>query len=157
MRIEPGSPGWETGRSFYTGHVTLADQPELKALAETCARTLEQLPMLGPVPLEWLHLTVQGVGFTDEVTRSDINSIVRGAQSRCAVLQPVTVSVGPPQLDAETIQMAVRPVEQLASVRGAIRAAIADVSGEDQVPEAAGAGARTSHWPAPTSQAHLTR
>lgn len=130
-------PGWCVGRSFYTWHVTFADQPEAARLVADYAPALAELPMLDPVPLRWLHLTMQGIGFTDEVDRGDVDRMVAAAEKRCAVLEPFRVTVGPAHVDAETIQMPVRPIAQLAAVRQAIRDAIGDVWGAENVPEPA--------------------
>jgi 2'-5' RNA ligase len=128
-------PGWILGRSFYTWHITFADQPGARELLTGYAPALAQLPMLDPVPLRWLHLTLQGIGFTDEVADTDVDRIVTAARARCAQLAPFTVTIGPAHLDPETIQMPARPVEPLAELRRAIRAAIGDVWGEHNVPE----------------------
>jgi 2'-5' RNA ligase len=134
-------PGWALGRSFYTWHITFANQPGLHELAESYAPLLASLPMLDPVPIQWLHLTMQGVGFTDEIDRDDIDAIVQAAARRLAELRPLEVTLGPPQVDPEGVLLPVRPVEPLDEVRGRVRAAIADVWGTDQVPEA------QSWWP----------
>lgn len=122
-------PGWEKGRSFYTWHVTFADQPSMRALAEWYAAPLSTLPMLGPVPVPWLHLTMQGIGFTHDVDPADVQAIVSAAQDRCTMFQTFTVEIGPPQVDVETVHMPVRPAKPLAEVRGAVCAAIGDVRG----------------------------
>lgn len=128
-------PGWRVGRSFYTWHVTFADQPAAQRLVSAYGPVLAELPTLDPVPVEWLHLTLQGVGFTDEVDRGDVDRIVAAAHKRCADLAPFTVTIGPAHVDPETIQMPVRPLESLGELRLAIRAGIGDVWGQDDVPE----------------------
>jgi 2'-5' RNA ligase len=128
-------PGWRTGRSFYTWHLTFADQPAAHKLVSAYAPALAELPMLDPVPAEWLHLTLQGIGFTDEVDRHDVDDIVTAAGKRCAALEPFTVVIGPAHVDPETIQMPARPLRRLAELRLAIRAAIGDVWGSNKVPE----------------------
>jgi 2'-5' RNA ligase len=128
-------PGWKVGRSFYTWHVTFADQPAAQRLVTTYAHALAALPMFDPIPVRWLHLTLQGIGFTDEVPRGDVDRIVAAARKRCAELEPFTVVIGPAHVDPESIQMPARPLEPLAELRLAIRAAIGDVWGPDNVPE----------------------
>lgn len=128
-------PGWKAGRSFYTWHVTFADQPGAQRLVADYATALAALPMVDPIPVQWLHLTLQGVGFTDEVSRGDVDRIVAAARTRCAVLEPFTVIVGPAHVDPESIQMPARPLEPLAELRLAIRAAIGDVWEPGNVPE----------------------
>jgi 2'-5' RNA ligase len=128
-------PGWKAGRSFYTWHITFADQPGAQRLVADYTPVLASLPQLDPVPTRWLHLTLQGVGFTDEINRHDVNRIVDAARTRCAELEPFTVTIGPAHVDPETIQMPARPLEPLAGLRKAIRAAIGDVWGPGNVPE----------------------
>ncbi|MFT7837706.1 2'-5' RNA ligase family protein [Saccharothrix sp. BKS2] len=128
-------PGWRAGRSFYTWHITFADQPEARRLVAEYAPILDRLPRLDRVPARWLHLTLQGIGFTDEIDRRDVDDIVEAARTRCAELEPFTVTLGPARVDPETIQMPAHPLEPLAELRSAIRAAIGDVWGPDNVPE----------------------
>ncbi|MEU5696727.1 2'-5' RNA ligase family protein [Actinosynnema sp. NPDC020468] len=129
-------PGWKVGRSFYTWHITFADHPDVLRLVADYEPVLAALPRLDSVPARWLHLTLQGVGFTDEVARHDVDRIVDAARTRCAELAPFTITIGPAHLDPETVQMPARPLEPLAGLRAAIRSAIGDVWGHDNVPEA---------------------
>jgi len=147
-------PGWSQGRSFYTWHITFDGQPGMQQLADFYAPMLANLPMLDAVPVKWLHLTMQGIGFTDEVDKADVVAIVKTAQTRCASLQPFTATVGPPYVDAETIQMRVRPTEPLIEARACIRDAIATVWGRDRVPEPAEGCDHMSPWLTPTPPGH---
>ena len=131
-------PGWKVGRSFYTWHVTFVDQPEAQRLVADYAPVLAELPILDPIPMRWLHLTTQGIGFTDEVDPGDVDRIVSAVRRRCASLKPFTVTLGPAQVDPEALFLPVRPVEPLAELRTAIRAGIGDIWGPDNVSEAAG-------------------
>jgi len=128
-------PSWRVGRSFYTWHVTFEDQPAAHQLAADYAPVLDDLPTLDPVPVRWLHLTMQGIGFTDEVDRADIDAIVAAARNRCAAMAPFTITLGPARVDPEALMLPVRPTEQVIALRAAIRAAIADVWGPEKVPE----------------------
>jgi 2'-5' RNA ligase len=128
-------PGWKVGRSFYTWHITFANAPAVATLAEQYAAALAELPEYDPIPLEWLHLTMQGIGFTDEVDRAIVDQVVDAARTRLAKIAPVTITIGPAEIDPEALRLPVQPVEPLIGIRDAIRAAIADVCGEDNVPE----------------------
>lgn len=130
-------PGWRVGRSFYTWHITFDDQPAVHRLAADYAHVLADLPALDPIPTCWLHLTMQGVGFTDVVGRADVDAITAAAQQRCAELAPFTITLGPAQVDTEAVKLPVRPVEPMIELRAAIRAAIADVWDTNRVPESA--------------------
>src|ERR671916_565238 len=101
-------PGWRMGRSFYTWHVTFDDQPAVHRLAADYAPVLNDLPPLDPIPARWLHLTIQGIGFTDEVNRADVDAIADTARERCAVLAPFTIALGPARVDPEALLLPVR-------------------------------------------------
>ncbi len=123
------------GRSFYTWHVTFDDQPAVHRLAADYAPVLDDLPTLDPIPVRWLHLTMQGIGFTDEVSRADVDAVADAARHRCAALAPFTITLGPARVDPEALMLPVRPVEPVTRLRATIRAAIADVWEPDNVPE----------------------
>ncbi|MEO6086603.1 MAG: 2'-5' RNA ligase family protein [Umezawaea sp.] len=129
-------PGWHVGRSGYTWHIIFPTNPAVRDLADAHADLLAELPMLDPVPLPWLHLTTQGVGFTDEVTDDDLARIIAAARDRCAALAPISATFGPARWDPQGVFLPVAPAEHLVRVRRTVRAAIADVWSADRVPEA---------------------
>lgn len=127
-------PGWGPERRFYTWHLTFDDQPALHELVSTVQRELA-VPGLDPVPLEWLHLTMQGVGFTDEVAADDIDAILQAATVRLSQLAPFDLTLGPVDPDAEGVGFLITPWDRVTEVRDAIRHAIGSVW--DTVPESA--------------------
>lgn len=130
-------PGWRVGRRFYTWFLTFEGQQDAHRLARVYQHHLD-LPSLDLVPLEWLHLTVQGVGFTDEVSEEDVRRTARAAQARCAGLEPFTVVLGPARVVSEGVALDVAPAEPVHELREVLRAAAADVwsAGRvDRVPE----------------------
>jgi hypothetical protein len=120
---------------MYTFHVTFEDQPEVQDLAAEARRRLAGLGGLDLVPGRWLHLTTQGVGFTDEVTGTDLEAITAAARERLAAQLPVQVTIGPPQVASEGIACWAGPDGALTPARNAVRAAIGDVWGPGRVPE----------------------
>jgi 2'-5' RNA ligase len=129
-------PGWHTGRSFYTWHILVDDQPAIHEFAKQLQPQLAATGSLGPIPLHWLHMTLQGVGFTDEVSEETLNAIAAAVSERVASLGPVPVTLGPPVVDPEGVNLPVRPAEAVDAVRRAVREGIADVWGVARVPEA---------------------
>ncbi|MEU8333671.1 2'-5' RNA ligase family protein [Micromonospora arborensis] len=127
-------PGWQADRQFYTWHLTFEHQPDLHHLA-THTQSQLALPELDLVPISALHLTMQGVGFTDNVSVQDLSSIVAEARQRCAELQPLRLMLGPVDPDAEGIGLLVQPWNQVEHLRAAIREAIGAVW--QDVPDAA--------------------
>lgn len=129
-------PGWHQGRSFYTWHILVEDQPAIHEFAKQVQPELQVTGVLGPIPQQWLHMTMQGVGFTNEVSEETLNAIADAVTERVASIGPVAVTLGPPVVDAEGVNLPVRPVEAVDAVRRAVRDGIADVWGADGVPEA---------------------
>ncbi|MET8990790.1 2'-5' RNA ligase family protein [Nonomuraea wenchangensis] len=128
-------PGWRQGRSFYTWHILIEDQPAIHEFAERIGPELEATGAVGPIPLDWLHMTLQGVGFSDEVSEETLNTITAAVSERVAEIGPVQVTLGPPVVDPEGVNLPVHPVEAVAAIRHAVRNGIADVWGAAQVPE----------------------
>ncbi|MEV6925553.1 2'-5' RNA ligase family protein [Dactylosporangium sp. NPDC051485] len=119
-------PGWSSNRRFYTWHLTFADQDALTELVTTVQQQL-RLPGLDLVPVEGLHLTTQGVGFTDEVSDEDLAAIVDAVTRQCAHLQPFDLNLGPVDPDAEGIGLLIQPWAPVTALRTAIRAGIGQV------------------------------
>lgn len=128
-------PGWRVGRTFYTWHLTFDHAADVHRLAGEYAAALD-LPGLDVIPPKWLHLTMQGIGFTDEIPTSEVDAITDAARTRLAQVPAFDVTLGPTVTDPEVVRLHVDPAEPVAQVRTAIRAAIADIWGADRVPEA---------------------
>jgi 2'-5' RNA ligase len=128
-------PGWGVGRSFYTWHLTF-DGPTAGPLHDLVARLQDGLAGvegLDLIPQRWLHLTMQGLGFTDEVAADDVDAIVRAATKSLAAVPAFDLTLGPIEADDEATGLLVCPWTAVAAVRDGIREAIADVW--DEVPE----------------------
>jgi 2'-5' RNA ligase len=128
-------PGWRLGRRMYTWHFTFDNQADLHALVEAYQARLTSLPGLDLIPRQWLHLTTQGVGFTDEVPETDLEAVIDAARERLAAVPRVTASMGPAVVDPEVIRLEVHPADALTPVRRALRDAIATVRGLEHLTE----------------------
>lgn len=128
-------PGWRVGRRMYTFHATFDGQPELHHLVRAYQASLEGLDSLDLIPLEWLHLTMQGIGFTDEVDVGDVDAIAEAVSARLASVEPVKLTFTRPVTDPEALQFHVQPAGHMREVRQALRAGIADVWGPNRVPD----------------------
>jgi 2'-5' RNA ligase len=137
-------PGWAPGRRLYAWPLTFGDQAvcrgraDLRRVVAGYQARLAGLPGLDLVPAEWLHLTVQPVGFADEVGAGDAERIVVAVRRRCAVLAPLGLTLGPAELQAEGVWLRVAPSAAVRRLRPAVRAGIAEVWGAARVPEPAG-------------------
>jgi 2'-5' RNA ligase len=136
-------PGWRTGRRLYAWHLTFGDQTDFRGRADlrgvvgAYQARLAELPGLDLVPAEWLHLTVQGIGFA-EIATSDLERIVAAVRRRCAALAPVKLTLGPAELQAEGVRLRAAPAAAVRRMRAAVRAGTAEVWGAARVPETAG-------------------
>jgi 2'-5' RNA ligase len=129
-------PGWKPGRRFYTWHLTFENSPTVQELAKAYQDAI-QLEFLDPVPAHGLHLTMQGVGFTDEVPDAEIAAIVESARNELKALSPYDLTVGPAYADAEGVPLSVDPWTPVEQTRHAVREAIRHVRGPENVPESA--------------------
>lgn len=127
-------PGWQMGTRFYTFHLTFDDQHELHRLAADYRSALKPFPGLDLIPDQWLHLTMQGLGFADQVSDTDVDAVIEAARDTLARVEPFTLEFTRPVITPEAILWAVDPAGPSA-VRDAIREAIGRVWPE--VPEPA--------------------
>ena len=134
MREHWWRPGWRPGRRMYAWHVTFRDQPAVQDLAARARAVLRDVPRLELVPGPWLHLTVQDIGFSDEVSGDDLAAITAGARSRLATLSPAAVTIGRARVLDEGIGCDAHPAAALSPARDAVRAAIGDIWAPARVP-----------------------
>jgi 2'-5' RNA ligase len=139
-------PGWRPGRRFYAWHLTFDNQPELHALVHAYQRKLATLPGLDPVPRKWLHLTMQGVGFTDEIREPQIEKLVQAARHRLAALPPAELTFQRALIRPEAIVLPASPAESVIAIRDTVRDAFPD-AGLGPAPEPRDASYRTSASP----------
>ncbi|MGF7234731.1 MAG: 2'-5' RNA ligase family protein [Frankia sp.] len=127
-------PGWRPGRTFYTFYLTFGGAPEVAELAAHYQRGLD-LPTLDLVPAAWLHLTVQGVGFTDEILAGDLATITDTARRLCAPVPPITMTLRPAVLVDQAAIFPASPRGPLTDLQTALQTAIASVLPAERVPD----------------------
>lgn len=128
-------PGHRSGRPFYTWHLTFDGQHDLHRLVTEYHQALRHLPGLDLVPIPWLHITMQGMGFVDEVSDTDRNAIIHAASQRLATIQAPTLTFHLVTIRPEAITLYPHPTEPVRAIRSEIRKAIADIWGANHVPE----------------------
>ncbi len=128
-------PGWRIGRRFHTWHLTFGDDPAMHRLVAAYQQSLARTPGLDLIPPRWLHLTTQGLGFTDDLSTSDVDAVVAAVRRRLADVPAPLVTFHRPIVIAEAIVLPPHPTEPVRQVREAIRAGIADAWGAQRVPE----------------------
>jgi 2'-5' RNA ligase len=123
--------------SFYAFHVTFEGQSGLYRLAERYRNALAGMDALTLIPDRWLHLTMQGLGFADEIPLANAEAVAGEAASIMAAAPIVAVSFGEIVVADEAIALPAEPAEPIREVRTATRLVIATVLGS--TPDDAGA------------------
>lgn len=81
-------PGWGVGTRYYTFHLTFEEAPELSAEAERYRPALGAFPQRDLVPDAWLHLTMTGVGFAQDVSADDLDAVADQVWTGLEALKP---------------------------------------------------------------------
>nr|WP_030504513.1 2'-5' RNA ligase family protein [Micromonospora purpureochromogenes] len=126
-------PGWQKGRHFYACHFTMSQHAELVELVQLYQQALEPFPGLDAIPATWLHLTMQGIGFLDELSGDQAVKLEKAIRKRLAKLPTPVVRFHRPVVRPEAVYLPAWPPEPIGAVRDAVRVAIGDVLGQDHV------------------------
>ncbi|RKT82888.1 2'-5' RNA ligase [Saccharopolyspora antimicrobica] len=127
-------PGWRAGRTGYAWLLPLSDQPGLRKLVNDYQYALRDLPGFDLVPLEWMHILVQEIGFTDEIDEARIEPLVAATRKRLESVLPLTLAFHHAVVQPESLSLPAEPQSTIIELRTAVREALADVLGEAAVP-----------------------
>jgi 2'-5' RNA ligase len=128
-------PGWRTGRHVYACHLTLDDQPQLRALVRQYQDAMAHLPNLDLIPARWLHVTMQGIGFTDEISTADLAAVTGRLGERLRIMKAPVATFERPTIHPEAVVLEADPPEPLYQLRLAMYETIASVLGHDKFSE----------------------
>lgn len=120
-------PGWTDGRTSYHWLLALDNEPRLAALAQKCQSGLDDLPILDLVASDTLHLTLQRVGFTDEVDRAQLQAVVDTTARRCIGLASFVLHIGWLAGSPGAIRFTALPVGIVVNLRQVVLESLADV------------------------------
>ena len=130
-------PGWREGRHFYACHLTLDDQPQLRELVADYQQALTGMPGIDLIPPRWLHLTMQGIGFTDEIGAAELVALDQALTAELGTIDPPTVEFRYLTVDPEAIYLKAHPAEALYPLRLKMHAAALSVLGAERFTEPA--------------------
>jgi 2'-5' RNA ligase len=128
-------PGWQIGRRFYAFHITFDGNADLQQLLGAYRDALADIPTVTLIPDRWIHLTMQGIGFTDEIPTDDVRRIAQRASEELARIPAFDVSFRDIVVADEAIALPAEPAEPVRDLRKATRRAIATALGKDKVAE----------------------
>lgn len=129
-------PGWRTGRHFHACHFTMQDQPELRRLVGEYQVALGAVMGLDPIPQQWLHLTMQGIGFVDDIAPERIANLRAVAAKNLASTPAPVVTFHRPVIRPEAVYLPAEPPDGIRAVRLAVRDAVAQVLGDSWLADA---------------------
>jgi len=124
-------PGWTEGRRSYHWIVRFDEFPAVRALTARCQDHLRHLPTLDLVPATSLHMTLQRVAFTDQITAADAHAVAAAARERYVSMPQVATTIGPLAGSAGAVRFSAGPHHPLRRIRSIARAAVAEVRGDD--------------------------
>ena len=128
-------PGWRTGRHFYACHLTLEGQPQLRELVRHYQDALAHLPSLDLIPPQWLHITMQGIGFADEISAADLTAVTDRLAEQFRVLEPPVATFHRATIRPEAVLLKAEPPEPLYQLRLAMYDTIAAALGPTKFSE----------------------
>jgi hypothetical protein len=117
-------PEWWAGRRLWVFYLTFAGQPALHAAVRAYHAVLHGIDELDLVHQSWLHTTIQGIAFADELSADVIGAVERDARAAIGDAGLPALAVAPPVLDHDAISMPVDPVDELVAVRHELRASV---------------------------------
>ncbi|MEV4167509.1 2'-5' RNA ligase family protein [Nonomuraea dietziae] len=121
--------GWRPGRLVYTWHLTFEHAPQLHQLSERYQAALDGIGSHNPIPAQWLHLTMQSIGFVDEISEWQLDQVSDAVAARLAGLAPIELTFHRPTVIGEAVVLTPTPAEPVHDIWREIRTGIAEVSG----------------------------
>jgi 2'-5' RNA ligase len=126
-------PEWACDRACVLWYVTFESQPELSCQASLAHERLRRLPLVDVVPLPWLHLTVDDVGFADELSPRELEDVVAAARAAVAGWVAPPLSLGPIRPMEDSVVLQAGPAAELGDLRDRLRSATSAVRGPEAV------------------------
>jgi 2'-5' RNA ligase len=128
-------PGWQAGRHIYACHLTLDDQPQLRELAAEYQQAIRGLQGLDLIPPQWLHLTMQGIGFTGEIRPGEVDHLHDALNHELAKVAPPSVDFRYLTVHPEAIYLKAHPADALYPLREHMHRAVASALGPERLTE----------------------
>ncbi|MEN3267155.1 2'-5' RNA ligase family protein [Pseudonocardia sp.] len=126
-------PGWQIGTRYYAFHLAVGDSPGVTKLVAQYQNALKNIDGLDLIPREWLHITMQGLGFVDDISTEDLESMLKTTSEALSKFEPFTLTFNQPVIRPEAVVLAPEPVEPLDRLRNSVRTAIEKALGPGAV------------------------
>ncbi|MGP8298130.1 2'-5' RNA ligase family protein [Streptomyces inhibens] len=124
---------WPEGEQRAHWHVLFDDQPAVHNFARTHAEILSRHPELSPVPVQWLHSTLQSIG---PLTPAQAGAVAAAGQAALRDFEPFEVEIGPAQAIQNAVVPAIYPEDRISELFWTLRCATEGVVGPETMPKA---------------------
>jgi 2'-5' RNA ligase len=144
--------GWWPGRSGYYWYLTFEGAPALHELARACQTAIQDDTTYDLTPIDDLHMTLDRVGFEEEVTEYELQAVQTAAGVAVRNHDALTIDVGPLAGSAGALNFSVSPHAALDDLRislsEASRTAVGSVASEGDFRPHVGIAYRNQPGPA---------
>lgn len=98
-------PGWGVGTRFYAWHITLDGQDDLHQLIDRYQAALADEAGLDPVPHQWRHITMTGIGHFEDVPEAQLREAVEAVREAVSSFGAIETTFGRAAIFKEAIAL----------------------------------------------------
>ena len=124
-------PDWEVERPCLMWYLTFEDQPALADLAVRAHELLRPLETVDLIPVPWLHLTLDEVGFVDSLGADVVDGVVESVRAVLADWRSGPITLGPATAMEDAVVLAAVSPADLDELCGRLRTATSAVLDRD--------------------------
>jgi 2'-5' RNA ligase len=106
-------PDWALERPCLMWYVTFARKPALARLARQLHARLAGVGSLDLIPVPWLHLTLDEVGFVDALSPHQVEEVVESVRVAVAGWSTTTLTLGPVTTMEDSVVLRAGPTSRL--------------------------------------------
>jgi 2'-5' RNA ligase len=115
--------------------MTLDDQPQLRELVADYQHALTGVIGIDLIPPQWLHMTMQGIGFTDEINADELAAVDQALTARLAGIEQPAVAFRYLTVRPEAVYLKAHPAAVLYPLRVKMHEAVLSVLGPERFTE----------------------
>jgi 2'-5' RNA ligase len=126
-------PEWTPERTCLYWYLTFRPEEITTAIGKGAFQLVRRVSWLDPVPVQWCHVTVADVGFTDELQPSDRDDVTAAVADSLRGEDRLPLTLGPLLTFSSAVVLATGPLARLRSVKDRVRRATSAVLGPRHV------------------------
>lgn len=107
------NPRWPRGRHKHVCDLTLEEQPALRDLISAYQEPLAEVSIVKDIPTRWLHLSMLGIAFVDEVDAQGLHQLKTELAQRLSQISPPTVTFHEPKIVTTAVYLRADPTDAL--------------------------------------------